>query len=124
MHQKRAGEFVHCAAEWSLDSSAARSQGKRSSIIADMRSIHAFVRGDVQGVGFRYFVQRRAQEMGLAGWVRNQSDGSVELVAEGDRAALGRLLELAGKGPGLADVDRVEVEWGEATGLKGFTVRV
>ena len=89
-----------------------------------MASMDGFVRGDVQGVGFRYVVQRRAQEMGLAGWVRNRPDGSVELVAEGDRAALGRLLELAGKGPGLADVDQVDVEWGDATGLKGFTVRV
>jgi acylphosphatase len=89
-----------------------------------MARLHAFVRGDVQGVGFRYFVQRRAEEMGLAGWVRNRPDGSVELVAEGDRAALGRLLELAGRGPGMADVDRVDVEWEEETGLKGFTVKV
>jgi acylphosphatase len=88
-----------------------------------MPSLHAVVRGDVQGVGFRYFVQRRAEEMGLAGWVRNLPDGSVEVVAEGSRAALGRLLELLGKGPGLAGVDRVDVDWGTESGLKGFTVR-
>lgn len=82
------------------------------------------VRGDVQGVGFRYFVQRRAEEMGLAGWVRNRPDGSVEVVAEGGRPALGRLLEMLGKGPGLAAVDRVDVAWGEESGLKGFSVRV
>jgi acylphosphatase len=86
-------------------------------------SLHAVVQGDVQGVGFRYYVQRRAEEMGLAGWVRNRPDGSVEVVAEGSRPALGRLLELLSKGPGLADVDRVDVEWGEAGGLKGFAVR-
>ena len=84
----------------------------------------AVVHGDVQGVGFRYFIQRRAEEMGLAGWVRNGADGNVEVLAEGSRPALGRLLELLGKGPGLADVDRVDAEWGEETGLKGFSVRV
>jgi acylphosphatase len=91
--------------------------------LVDMPSLHAVVYGDVQGVGFRYFVQRRAGEMGLSGWVRNLPDGNVEVVAEGNRAALGRLLELLGKGPGLADVDRVDAEWGEETGLKGFAVR-
>jgi acylphosphatase len=89
-----------------------------------MPSLHAVVHGDVQGVGFRYFVQRRAEEMGLAGWVRNRPDGSVEVLAEGSRAALARMLELLAKGPGMADVDRVDVEWGEARGLKGFAVRV
>jgi acylphosphatase len=88
-----------------------------------MPSLHAVVYGDVQGVGFRYFVQRRAEEMGLAGWVRNRPDGSVEVVAEGNRAALGRLLELLTKGPGLADVDGVDAEWGKETGLRGFAVR-
>jgi acylphosphatase len=88
-----------------------------------MPSLHAVVHGDVQGVGFRYFVQRRAEEMGLAGWVRNRPDGSVEVLLEGSRSALARMLELLGKGPGIADVDRVDVEWGEETGLKGFAVR-
>ncbi len=88
-----------------------------------MPSLHAVVYGDVQGVGFRYFVQRQAEEMGLAGWVRNRADGCVEVFAEGNRAALGRMLELLGRGPGLADVDRVDAEWGKATGLKGFAVR-
>jgi acylphosphatase len=88
-----------------------------------MPSLHAVVYGDVQGVGFRYYVQRRAEEMGLAGWVGNRRDGTVEVVAEGSRAALGRLLELLSKGPGLADVDRVDAEWGKETGLKGFIVR-
>ena len=88
-----------------------------------MPSLHAVVLGDVQGVGFRYFVQRRAEEMGLAGWVRNLPDGSVEVVAEGSRAALGRLLELLGKGPGIAGVDRVDAVWGSETGIKGFAVR-
>jgi acylphosphatase len=88
-----------------------------------MPSLHAIVHGDVQGVGFRYFVQRRADGMGLAGWVRNRPDGSVEVLVEGARPALDRMLELLGRGPGMADVDRVDVEWGKETGLKGFAVR-
>lgn len=88
-----------------------------------MPSLHAIVHGDVQGVGFRYFVQRRADDMGLAGWVRNRPDGSVEVLVEGNRAALARMLELLGRGPGMANVDRVDVEWEKETGLKGFAVR-
>jgi acylphosphatase len=81
-----------------------------------MPSLHAIVHGDVQGVGFRYFVQRRADGMGLAGWVRNRPDGSVEVLVEGTRPALDRMLELLSRGPGMA-------EWGRETGLKGFAVR-
>jgi acylphosphatase len=90
-----------------------------------MASLHAVVQGDVQGVGFRYFVQRRAQENGLAGWVRNRPDGSVELHAEGDRAALERLLAQVSRGPGLAAVERVVPEWdGDGGGgLQGFSIR-
>jgi acylphosphatase len=85
--------------------------------------LHAVVHGDVQGVGFRYFVQRCAGETGLAGWVRNRPDGSVELVAEGSRAALQRLLEQVNRGPGLAEVERVDADWGEGQNLSGFSVR-
>lgn len=88
-----------------------------------MPSLHAVVHGDVQGVGFRYFVQRCARETGLAGWVRNRPDGSVELVAEGSKAALQRLLEQVSRGPGLAEVGRVDADWGEDQNLSGFSVR-
>jgi acylphosphatase len=90
-----------------------------------MQTLHAIVRGDVQGVGFRYFVQRRAQEAGLSGWVRNRPDGGVELHAVGTRPALERLLAQVSRGPGLAEVERVEPEWGsggvDAGG--GFSIR-
>jgi acylphosphatase len=88
-----------------------------------MASLHAVIHGNVQGVGFRYFVRRRAEEAGLAGWVRNRPDGSVELQAEGSRPALERLLDQVSRGPGLAGVGRVDSSWGEATGLKGFSIR-
>jgi acylphosphatase len=86
--------------------------------------LHAIVHGDVQGVGFRYFVLRRARESRLLGWVRNRADGTVECLAEGRRAALERLLDDLRRGPGLAEVQSVEVDWRQPAGdLHGFAVR-
>lgn len=76
----------------------------------------AVVTGVVQGVNFRWFTQRRAAELGLAGWVRNRADGSVEFVAEGARADLERLLDLVHVGPPSAIVENVDTQWGAATG--------
>ena len=84
-----------------------------------MERLHAIVHGDVQGVGFRYFVQRKAQQLGLSGWVRNNDDGTVELVAEGNRRQLEDLKRIVEEGPRLARVDRVETRWSEATGDLG-----
>jgi acylphosphatase len=84
-----------------------------------MERLHAVVRGNVQGVGFRYFVQRKAQELGLRGWVRNNDDGTVELIAEGPRPELERLKMAAEEGPRMARVQRVEVQWSPATGGLG-----
>ena len=81
-----------------------------------MERLHAVVRGDVQGVGFRYFVQRRAHDLGLRGWVRNNDDGTVELVAEGDRGRLEQLEREVREGPRAARVDRVDAQWSPATG--------
>ncbi len=81
-----------------------------------MERLHAVVRGDVQGVGFRYFVQRRAQQLRLRGWVRNNDDGSVELIAEGGRQELEQLKHAVEEGPRHSRVDRVETRWSEATG--------
>lgn len=86
-----------------------------------MERLHATAHGDVQGVGFRYFVKRSAAALGLTGWVRNNDDGSVELVAEGPRPALEDLRRAVERGPRMARVDRVETEWSAATGtLRGF----
>ncbi len=62
-------------------------------------AFRATVRGRVQGVGFRYFVLRRAQLLNLTGWVANRPDGSVEVVAEGESSQLEELLELLRHGP-------------------------
>jgi acylphosphatase len=85
--------------------------------------LHAYVSGRVQGVFFRRFVCREATGFGLTGVVRNLRDGRVEVVAEGDREVLERLVGRLHDGSAESDVRGVEVEWGEATGrFGGFRV--
>jgi acylphosphatase len=78
--------------------------------------LHAIVTGIVQGVNFRWFTQRRAADLGLVGYVRNRSDGSVEFVAEGSRGALEQLLDAARVGPTAAVVENVDAHWSAPTG--------
>ena len=83
-----------------------------------------FVTGRVQGVGFRFFVERAAAREGLHGWVRNTPDGRVEIEAEGDREALERFEGHVSHGPPAARVAHVDVTDCGATGLDtGFSVR-
>lgn len=79
-------------------------------------SLHAYVRGRVHGVGFRYFVIGEAQRRNLVGWVRNLSNGDVEVWAEGPRPALDELLDELHTGPPLARVQTVTAHWGPPTG--------
>jgi len=72
------------------------------------------VRGDVQMVGFRDFASRQAQRRGLTGYVRNLSDGSLEVEAEGPRTELEALLGALKEGPPLAHVEDVDVLWEDA----------
>ncbi len=76
------------------------------------------VRGRVQGVGFRWFVEREAQLLGLAGWVRNNFDGSVEVLATGTQEQLSRLRRKLQDGPRAARVD--EVDESEAEPIEGL----
>jgi acylphosphatase len=69
--------------------------------------------GRVQGVGFRFFIEREAKGLGLSGWVRNMPDGSVEVEAEGERARLEALVGRAREGPPLSRVTRVDETWDE-----------
>jgi acylphosphatase len=82
----------------------------------DSERLHGVVKGDVQGVGFRYFLIRRAEALGLKGWVTNRDDGAVEFVAEGSRRELEQLERAARDGPRMARVTAVEVKWSNATG--------
>jgi acylphosphatase len=81
------------------------------------------VRGAVQGVGFRWSCVREAGRLGVAGWVRNLPTGEVEIVAEGDDDAVGRLVAWARRGPSGARVDGVDVREEPPEGEWGFRVR-
>ena len=81
------------------------------------------VRGRVQGVGFRWFVEREAHILGIAGWVRNNHDGSVEVLAMGSRDQLSTLRSRLQQGPRAARVDDVEEFEAQAVpGLKTFRI--
>ena len=78
--------------------------------------IHAVIDGRVQGVGFRFFAQDAANDLGITGWVRNRFDGQVEVTAEGERARLEGFLEQLRRGPRGAYVTQLDVEWETARG--------
>ena len=80
------------------------------------------VRGRVQGVGFRWFVEREAHILGIAGWVRNNHDGSVEVLAQGTSDQLSALHSRLREGPRAARVDAVEVS--EASPVAGTSFRI
>ena len=81
------------------------------------------VRGRVQGVGFRWFVEREAGMLGLVGWVRNNDDGTVEVLASGSEEQLDSLRAKLKQGPRAARVDNVEEHTAEAPkDLKSFSI--
>ncbi len=86
--------------------------------MASIRSarLAARVTGVVQGVSYRWFIQRRANELHVVGFVKNNPDDSVSFVAEGPRDSLERLLDFAQAGPPSAMVENVEADWSEPTG--------
>lgn len=90
----------------------------------ELQQLHAIVSGRVQGVNFRSATQRAAQRLGLAGWVRNRPDGTVEVLAEGPRPALDQLAAFLHHGPPAAAVTQVAATWRAAAGtLHGFEVQ-
>jgi len=88
------------------------------------RRLQLRITGLVQGVFFRACTRDEARQLGLAGWVRNRADGSVEVEAEGTKDALNRLLIWCQRGSPASRVDQVEASWSEPTGeFVGFSVR-
>jgi acylphosphatase len=86
--------------------------------------VRLVVSGRVQGVGFRYSAAEAARQIGVAGWVRNLPDGSVEIVAQGSASAVARMTAWAWRGPRYASVDGVHVDDLPALGgLEGFEIR-
>jgi acylphosphatase len=85
--------------------------------------LDASIRGRVQGVGYRYFALREGRALGLDGWVANEADGSVHVVAEGPRAALEELVARLEVGPPAGWVDAVTARWEPARGIPpGFRI--
>jgi acylphosphatase len=86
--------------------------------------VNIFVSGLVQGVFFRSQTKNKAEELGLFGWVRNLTDGRVEILAEGEREKLEKLVDWAKKGPASARVDDLQIDWQEFKGeFGGFEIR-
>jgi len=89
-----------------------------------MKRVRILVQGRVQGVYYRASARDQARRFDLSGWARNCPDGSVEVVAEGERLQLEQLIAWCRKGPPAAVVTHVDVKWQEATGeFAGFAVK-
>src|SRR5688500_14187855 len=85
---------------------------------------HVRISGVVQGVNFRNWVATRARALNVLGWVRNLHDGRVEAIFEVPTAAVAEIIEASHTGPSMAQVEKVDVEYGEATGeFPDFSVR-
>jgi acylphosphatase len=87
--------------------------------MADRARVHLLVSGLVQGVSFRYYAVEEARRLGVAGWVRNLSDGRVEAEAEGERSAVEALVAWCRRGPPAARVDDVAAAWSAFRGDLG-----
>ena len=90
-------------------------------MVSRHRTIRVF--GHVQGVYFRASARREAWRLGLAGFARNDPDGSVTIEVEGDEEAIARFVAWCHEGPPRARIERVQVEAGEPVGYTDFTVR-
>ncbi len=84
---------------------------KKSSLVR----AHIKAYGKVQGVGFRFFVNRRASACGVKGWIRN-ADGFVEAVMEGDKAKIEECVESCRKGSPFCKVEKIDINWEDPTG--------
>lgn len=91
--------------------------------MSETKSVHVVISGRVQGVFYRGWTEERAARLGIAGWVRNRSDGTVEAVFSGPVAAVDRLLVECRQGPPAARVDDIAVAPAEPFAAPGFEVR-
>jgi acylphosphatase len=91
--------------------------------VTELRRARVVVRGFVQAVGFRLGAQSRARSLGVAGWVRNNLDGTVEAELEGPPDRVDALVDWFGRGPHGARVDGIEIDVLEPVGEQGFSVR-
>ncbi len=87
-----------------------------------MKAVKGKVYGNVQGVGFRMYTYRQADRLGIAGWVKNNSDGSVTFHCEGSDVDISFFLDLLKRGNDFSQIDRVETEESELENLTSFEV--
>ena len=91
---------------------------------SDLQRAHVLVSGQVQGVFFRDSTRQKAEELGLAGWVRNMPDGQVEALFEGPAEKVEEIVRWCKEGPQRASVENVDTDFESAGGdLEGFEVR-
>lgn len=89
-----------------------------------MKTIEITVTGDVQGVSYRYFAKNKAKELGLSGWAKNQLDGTVHIVIQGETEKIDEFVEWTKEGSPMAEVKKVDViDRSEETALEGFEVK-
>ena len=89
-----------------------------------MQRVHIIVHGSVQGVFFRSNTKRMAESLGLTGYAKNMPDDTVEVVAEGEEDKLKELIEFCKKGPEAAEVSKIDVKFGKASGeFESFEIR-
>jgi len=89
-----------------------------------IEQLHVIVKGRVQGVSFRYYTRQQAFRLGISGWVQNNPDGTVELLAQGTREQLEELLDFLHVGSPSARVTDIDVEWSPVTeSLDRFSIR-
>lgn len=91
----------------------------------DKTQKHVKISGRVQGVGFRHFTRQNAQDLGITGWVRNERNGDVEAVLEGDKENVQKMIERLRSGPRTARVDDINVQdgIGDTESYSGFFVK-
>ena len=96
----------------------------KSQVMTEFKRIRIKIFGDVQGVLFRSYALGFAKSIGLTGWVKNTPDGGVEIVAEGEKDDLEKIIEWSKTGPKYAEVEKINVDWQEATGeFTDFNIR-
>ncbi|EGK13898.1 acylphosphatase [Desmospora sp. 8437] len=88
-----------------------------------MKRIHLIVHGRVQGVGFRFYTQKAARKLGILGWVKNRSDATVEIDAQGNAKMLEQFLKAVRKGSPASKVDRIQIEQRKPTSFHTFEIR-
>ena len=88
------------------------------------KRVHLTIKGNVQGVSFRYYTTQQARTLNITGWIKNKSDGTVEIMAEGEQEKLEAFVEWCWHGPPYAKVDKLDADWkGPKSEFDSFEMR-